>query len=509
MDPPPWRSLMRRRAPGASTTIHSTATRPSRITSDTPRRPTFAPVEDPSEGPFPNGGWWGYAQRRPRQRSRTFKLCSPRRAALQDAFLCSCSQRCAANYSARLHHRPSCSPTVTSTSKQADTSDEVMTCSSGPAATNFPCRTRPAWVKPRRDLLAVVGDQDRGGTPGVRRASAPSRATRRSRAPRSRPAAGSSSRSNSGRLIRARAKQDVLSLTLGDHPERAVGDGGEAGLAQAGGPLRPSPPPCTCSTMSPSAPWRPLTTTSRAGSSGRSCRVTEPLTKEIRGRSVRTSTLPEPGSEYLHRSGRGPQPRAGQGQQCGLAGSVRAQDHPSLPRLHRPVDVVQDDGAFAPHADTAQCDDRGRSASTDDVNCPLQCACPMRRPTRPIRPAQHWAQTRSPASQSQISRRYPSTIPSNSSSVDPGLAQRAPARPQPFDDAALGAQHRGQVLAVEDLGQPAPRREPWARRACAVRGVRSRSMADEHGLAVGALVGAHVLLEVDEQRCVGVELALQ
>ncbi len=34
-------------------------------------------------------------------------------------------------------------------------------------------------------------------------------------------------------------------------------------------------------------------------------------------------------------------------------------------------------------------------------------------------------------------------------------------------------------------------------------------MSDEHGLAVGALVGPHVLVEVDEERRIGVELALQ
>ena len=49
---------------------------------------------------------------------------------------------------ARLHHRPSVHPTVTSTPKQAETRAEVTTSHNGPDATSCPPETSPPWVKP-------------------------------------------------------------------------------------------------------------------------------------------------------------------------------------------------------------------------------------------------------------------------------------------------------------------------------------------------------------------------
>ena len=83
-----------------------------------------------------------------------------------------------------------------------------------------------------------------------------------------------------------------MALALGDHPEGPVPDGRRRRPGPAA--RRPSPSPrreYVCHQVS-SAPWRPLTTTSRAGRSARSWRVTAPLTSATRGRSVRTSTRP-------------------------------------------------------------------------------------------------------------------------------------------------------------------------------------------------------------------------
>jgi len=77
--------------------------------------------------------------------------------------------------------------------------------------------------------------------------------------------------------------------------------------------------------------------------------------------------------------------------------------------------------------------------------------------------------------------------------------------PKPHTDDVPGANPDEQTSAPPASAPPAP----WARQAHAARAPRSRSMADEHGLAVRAVVGAHVLLEVDEQRRVRVELAPQ
>ena len=141
-----------------------------------------------------------------------------------------------------------------------------------------------------RDLLAMVRDQDDGR--GRRICSQRGEADgRRSRAPKSRPANGSSSRISSGSLISARA-----SSTCWRSPSEITPNGRS--------PSSPTLPrvrsPSAFSQSSDvyrfhhvsSAPCRPLATTSRAGRSARSCRVTAPLTNATRGRSVRTSTWP-------------------------------------------------------------------------------------------------------------------------------------------------------------------------------------------------------------------------
>src|SRR6202035_826918 len=51
-------------------------TRTSRITLVTPRRTYLHCVEDPNQGLYPNGGWWGYAQRRHRQCSSSLSSLS-------------------------------------------------------------------------------------------------------------------------------------------------------------------------------------------------------------------------------------------------------------------------------------------------------------------------------------------------------------------------------------------------------------------------------------------------
>jgi hypothetical protein len=80
---------------------------------------------------------------------RTATSCSPIGAAWQTRSSVPVHSGDNPYCSARLHHRPSRWPTVTATSKQAETKEEVTTSSSAPAATNPPWRTRPAWVNPR------------------------------------------------------------------------------------------------------------------------------------------------------------------------------------------------------------------------------------------------------------------------------------------------------------------------------------------------------------------------
>src|ERR1700722_11938840 len=124
-------------------------TRTSRITLVTPRRTYLHCVEDPNQGLYPNGGWWGYAQRRHRQCSSSLSsLSTPLGHGWQEVAPPPVQEGSVPAPPARLHHRPSSQPTVTGTSKQNETRGEVTTSARPPAASNLPWRTRPAWVNP-------------------------------------------------------------------------------------------------------------------------------------------------------------------------------------------------------------------------------------------------------------------------------------------------------------------------------------------------------------------------
>src|SRR5580692_11689687 len=92
-------------------------------------------LKDPSHGPFPNGGWWGKCTAPTTHRH--FSCCDElylSRLSVASVFLPPCSAPRHGPHTARLHHRPSSHPTVTASSKASDTSSEVITSSSGPAA---------------------------------------------------------------------------------------------------------------------------------------------------------------------------------------------------------------------------------------------------------------------------------------------------------------------------------------------------------------------------------------
>ncbi len=96
------------------------------------------------------------------------------------------------------------------------------------------------------------------------------------------------------------------------------------------------------------------------------------------------------------------------------------------------------------------------------------------------------------------------------SSFRPARGERAPAAPEPGRHAVLlVGEDAGELLTRRGRPPASPRPGPWVRRERAAPAPRRRSMSDVDGLAVRALVGAHVLVEVDEERRVRIELALQ
>ena len=235
-------------------------------------------------------------------------------------------------------------------------------------------------------------------------ASAASWTSNRSRAPRSRPANGSSSRSSSGSLISARA-----SRTCWRSPSEITPNGRS--------PMLPTPPRTSSrSAFSQSAVVysvppgleRAVTAAhhhvSSAARSARSCRVTAPLTRATRGRSVRTSTRPRRAPRISTDPGRRPQPSRRHLEQRRLARPVRPEDHPAVAGVDPPVHAGQHRHTVA--ADRDAVEHRGRAPRPlRRAHTPVRWTSAMRREIRPMRPEQHCAHVRSPANQSQSSRR--------------------------------------------------------------------------------------------------------
>ena len=126
--PTPWRSPNRRQALGASTATQRSTTRTSRITIVTPRRPTFALAKTLVNWALQvvDGGEMRSADLvdtspLPLVCTRTDRVES---SAFSPVALFVAS---AATSAARLHHRPSVHPTVTGTSKHAETCSDVTT----------------------------------------------------------------------------------------------------------------------------------------------------------------------------------------------------------------------------------------------------------------------------------------------------------------------------------------------------------------------------------------------
>src|ERR671919_666707 len=191
---------------------------------------------------------------------------------------------------ARAVHRSPFRLTVNANPKHSLRASSATICSTGPDATIRPSRSSRAWVKPvgisstwwvTRTVAGEVGSA----------AIAPRVLTSASRPPRSNPAAGSSSNSSSGSVIRARAICTRLRSPSDSVPK--------VRSTRCPTPSRPSRAaarstsyPSYASRHRPTTAYEAVTTTSRTDSlrGMRSARAA--LVSPIRGRSSKTSTAP-------------------------------------------------------------------------------------------------------------------------------------------------------------------------------------------------------------------------
>ena len=152
-------------------------------------------------------------------------------------------------------------------------------------------------------------------------------------------------------------QEHVLPFAFGNHPERACGDRREAGLIQQAiglGPVvvRVGVPPRFERTMA-------------TADHDVACREVGAQLTGHRSAHQRDAWAQRPyidpaeaRAKNLHASGRRPQPGRRQRQQRRLPGPVGTQDHPPLSRSDRPVDVLENDGAFATYPDRVEGDNR-------------------------------------------------------------------------------------------------------------------------------------------------------
>ncbi len=335
----------------------------------------------------------------------------------------------------------------------------------------------------RRDLLAVVGHQHHGGLPGSA-ANTPSRDTRRSRAPRSRPAAGSSSRSSSGSAHERAGQEHLLTLALGDHPERARRRSPRIQSRRASDRLPPSPRPST-------VPPRFERTVATADHDV-ACREVGPeltgdrTAHQCDARAQRPDVDPaEARAENLHASRRRPQPGTGQ---LSTASSSRirwGRGSPTALRVRRDQSTSSRTTVpVAAYADPVEVDHRRRDrrpASTrrGSMTCADAPAHPADEARAALGPHPLAGQPEpdlTAVPDHDIARTRPrqadraQACSSGTTATGPTRRRRAARR--------SGHRRRGRRPTR-------PRHERWARRARAAWGARSPSMADEDGLAVG------------------------
>src|ERR1700733_12542130 len=119
---------------------------------------------------------------------------------------------------------------------------------------------------------------------------------------------------------------------------------------------------------------------------------------------------------------------------------------------------------------------------------------------RPMSPEQHCTHVRSPASQSPIC--------SNAASLMPAEARE---RQRVHNQGTTPSSSVNTVSSERPSSTPASQRaaRPVGSSGMCSTGTVVISMADEHGLAIAAVVGPHMLLEVDEQGGVGGELGVK
>ena len=162
IEPTPRRSTNRRQALGANTTSHSSTTRTSRITIALPDDLPSLRLKTLVKGLFQlvDGGEMRSADLV--GTSPLYSVCTllPTSPADQGPPLAPCSPVSRRHSVGATPPPPVGAADGDATSKHADTRSEVMTSCSGPDARTSPSRPGPPWVKPRRDLLAVVRDED-------------------------------------------------------------------------------------------------------------------------------------------------------------------------------------------------------------------------------------------------------------------------------------------------------------------------------------------------------------
>ena len=217
-------------------------------------------------------------------------------------------------------------------------------------------------VETRRDLVDVVGDEDRGRRRRVGRESRRGGVTRSSRPPRSRPAVGSSRSSRPGSVISVRAN-----CTRCRSPDDSVPKGWSAIAPQ---PNRSSRASARCRSRSvyschhgSRAACSAVITTSRAVIVGRRRSANDDDTMPMLRRWTRTSTRPSVSPSTSTVPVRRVQVQRRDAQQRRLARAVGAEDDPAFAALDGPVDPVEDVGPVAHEADVGHAQRRGHTSS--------------------------------------------------------------------------------------------------------------------------------------------------
>ena len=267
-------------------------------------------------------------QRRPRRHFSCAFVCTLSDPLNQAPFLSPISR--SATQTARLHHRPSVQPTVTATPKQCgDVAPRSRPRVAVPTPPVDHPTTRPPWLNPGGISSQWCVTRTIGGLPGSV-ASVVSRTSNRSRAPKSRPANGSSNNNSSGSLMSARARR-----TCCRSPSEITPNGRP--------PMSPTPPRASERVrllpvlLDVTVPPRLERSVAAADDDVARRQVGSELPGHCAAHQGDTRAQgpdvnrAQSGPEDLHRSGRRPQPRPSHLQECRLARSRSDRGSPNGP----------------------------------------------------------------------------------------------------------------------------------------------------------------------------------